>query len=360
MPPTIRPLHTIAELEQVTDLEIAIWGIADREAAPSNLTHALVHSGGLVLGAYDGETMVGMALAFPAENEGKRLLWSHMAGVLPSHQGQGIGFALKQQQRAWALTQGYDEMRWTFDPIQRGNAHFNFHLLGASAALYHEDFYGSELNDALNIPAPTDRLEARWRLRDRRVVALASGGAPLKRLPPSAKATLLQRGADNSPLRHELPDLPTIYAEVPPNGAWLRALPLEGILAWRMAQRAALQMAFAAGYQAVDLLEHEGAAYYVLERQPRYALYVVQCSDGTLYTGIARDVQKRVAQHNAGKGAAYTKVRRPVRLLAAWQFADKSSALRAELAFKAQTRVEKLQLIDSGRAFMNATQFLPD
>jgi predicted GNAT superfamily acetyltransferase len=357
-----RVLTTVEALEEITALEIEIWGMAARDVVPSNIMHAITHNGGLALGAYEGGTMVGMALGFPAQRDGKRFFWSHMAGVLPTYQGGGIGFALKQQQRVWALEQGYDEIRWTFDPIQRGNAHFNLHLLGCTANTYYEDFYGQSLNDALNVSAPTDRLEAVWKLRKK-------SPRPRKTSPPcplsvyregeSAAGLILWRGGDDTPqlrldAEAELPQV--VYAEMPPSGAWLRALPAAGMLAWRLALREALQTAFGRGYWAVDVAEQDERAYYVLERQPSYALYVVECSDGTLYTGIARDVDRRVAQHNAGKGAAYTAARRPVRLLAAWQYADKSAALRAELAFKAQARGEKLRLIENGAVYREGSR----
>lgn len=76
-----------------------------------------------------------------------------------------------------------------------------------------------------------------------------------------------------------------------------------------------------------------------------YYVYVVQCADGTLYTGYTNDVERRVAVHNAGKGGNYTRTHRPVSLLIAWQFPTKSAALRAEYAFKRLSRAQKLQLI---------------
>lgn len=360
-----RVLTTIKALESITALEIEIWGMAARDVVPSNIMHAMTHNGGLALGAYEGETMVGMTLGFPAQRDSKRFFWSHMAGVLPAYQGGGIGYALKQKQRVWALEHGYDEIRWTFDPIQRGNAHFNLRLLGCTANMYYEDFYGQSLNDALNVAAPTDRLEAVWKLGKKPSLPTPFHAKKPHPPPPSplregeSEAVILWRGNDDAPQLRldegvELPQV--VYAEMPPSGAWLRALPAEGMLAWRLALRGALQAAFARGYRAVDFAEQDGRAYYVLERQPSYALYVVECSDRTLYTGIARDVSKRVAQHNAGKGAAYTAARRPVRLLAAWQYADKSAALKAELAFKAQARGEKLRVIGSDAAYRDGAR----
>lgn len=73
-------------------------------------------------------------------------------------------------------------------------------------------------------------------------------------------------------------------------------------------------------------------------------VYLLSCADGTLYTGYTTNVARRLAMHNAGKGARYTRARRPVTLLICWTYATKSEALRAELAMKALPRAEKLRL----------------
>lgn len=74
-------------------------------------------------------------------------------------------------------------------------------------------------------------------------------------------------------------------------------------------------------------------------------MYVVRCADGTLYTGYSPDVEARVAAHNAGKGAKYTKARRPVELVASAAFASKHEAMSAEWHFKHLTRARKEELL---------------
>lgn len=80
----------------------------------------------------------------------------------------------------------------------------------------------------------------------------------------------------------------------------------------------------------------------------RHFLYVVECADGTLYTGYATDVARRVDAHNAGKGAKYTRSRLPVRLLFEREFPTKHDAMSAEYRFKRLTRARKLSIIDEG------------
>ena len=78
-----------------------------------------------------------------------------------------------------------------------------------------------------------------------------------------------------------------------------------------------------------------------------YIVYILRCADGSLYTGITNDLERRVAVHNSGKGAKYTRSRLPVEPVY-WESAtDKPTALRMEIAIKRLTREEKLRLIAS-------------
>jgi putative endonuclease len=82
-------------------------------------------------------------------------------------------------------------------------------------------------------------------------------------------------------------------------------------------------------------------------------VYIVECADGTLYSGWTNDLEKRIAAHNAGDGAKYTRSRRPVKLRYYETFEEKSKALRRECALKKLTRAEKIALIESGAVVDN-------
>ena len=77
-------------------------------------------------------------------------------------------------------------------------------------------------------------------------------------------------------------------------------------------------------------------------------LYVLECQGGVLYTGIARDVDARFAAHLAGTGAIFTRLNRPLRILARATMPTRSAALRAEYAFKQASRADKLEWCASG------------
>lgn len=83
------------------------------------------------------------------------------------------------------------------------------------------------------------------------------------------------------------------------------------------------------------------------ETQPlqRHYVYVVRCANGSLYTGYTKDVKQRIAVHNAGKGARYTRAHRPVELVAFWQFLTKRAAMQVEYQIKQLSRERKMAIV---------------
>lgn len=77
-----------------------------------------------------------------------------------------------------------------------------------------------------------------------------------------------------------------------------------------------------------------------------YYVYIVECSDGTLYTGYTNDVDRRISVHNSGRGAKYTRGRRPVKLRYCEEFERKEEALCREIAIKRLNKLKKLKLIN--------------
>ncbi|MFL0803491.1 MAG: GIY-YIG nuclease family protein [Agarilytica sp.] len=80
-----------------------------------------------------------------------------------------------------------------------------------------------------------------------------------------------------------------------------------------------------------------------------WTVYIVKCADGSFYTGITTDVERRVGEHNHAKqGARYTRAKRPVALVYTEDAEDRSAATKQEIAIKKLTRTQKLALIESG------------
>jgi predicted GNAT superfamily acetyltransferase len=120
---------------------------------------------------------IGATLGFLGWTGGLHL-HSHMNAVDPGARGRGIGVALKLRQRAVCLAHGVTEMRWTYDPLIRRNAHLNLVRLGAEVVAFHPDFYG-RLDDAITGADHSDRFEVRWRLDSPRTArAIARGPVP--------------------------------------------------------------------------------------------------------------------------------------------------------------------------------------
>ncbi len=182
----IRVLETPEEFETCVALQGRTWGFADRDLVPRRMFVVARKIGGGVLGAYDGEQLVGFALALPAHRPGQTFWHSHMLAVERDYRDRGLGRRLKLAQRERALELGFDLIEWTFDPLEMKNAYFNLESLGAIARHYHPNLYGATTS-ALQAGLPTDRLTAEWWLRSPRVAALAAGAAPPPPLPVAAE-----------------------------------------------------------------------------------------------------------------------------------------------------------------------------
>ncbi len=155
-------------------MQASAWGFEDAAVVPAHLLIAAQHHSGLVLGAYDGRRMVGVLFGFTALEGSRPYHYSHITGVVRDYQSRGVGFRLKLAQRKYVIGRGQRLVRWTYDPLQAGNAFFNIGKLGAICRVYRRNLYGS-LDDSLNRGRVTDRFEVDWWVRSRRVVDRVQG-----------------------------------------------------------------------------------------------------------------------------------------------------------------------------------------
>ena len=131
--------------------------------------------GGQVMGAFDGDVMVGFALSVPGVRSGHSYLHSHMLAVRKDHRNSGLGRRLKLMQREDALARGIELIEWTFDPLEIKNAYLNIEKLGAIARRYNINQYGIT-SSPLQGGLPSDRLIAEWWLKSKRVETLLATG----------------------------------------------------------------------------------------------------------------------------------------------------------------------------------------
>jgi len=170
----IRQLTELEHFERCVVLQIEVWGYSDGDVIPRRVFVVAHRIGGQVIGAFDGDTLAGFAMALPGYRNGMPYLHSHMLAVLPQYRNAGIGRRLKLAQRDEAIARGFELMEWTFDPLEIRNAHLNIHRLGAIVRRYQRDFYGPS-SSPLQGGLPTDRLYAEWWLRSSRVEHILSG-----------------------------------------------------------------------------------------------------------------------------------------------------------------------------------------
>src|SRR5215207_2524805 len=146
----IRECTKVEEFDQCVRLQREAFGLPDLELSPRRHLIVARSAGGFTLGAFDGERMVGYVLNQIAVWRGPRAGaeetagYSHMMAVAKDYQNRGVGARLKWAQRARVLSEGRRLVRWTWDPVQSRNAHFNLNRLGVVVRSYAPNYYGTD------------------------------------------------------------------------------------------------------------------------------------------------------------------------------------------------------------------------
>lgn len=265
----IRPVAAVEEYRACQDVQRRAWGITeDGYVVPVATMISVQHAGGLVLGAFRGERLIGFAFGYLGRVRGKWALYSQLAGVDPVVQAAGVGRQLKLAQRAWAREQGLALVAWSYDPLQAGNANFNLHVLGAFSRTYEVNYFG-ERSDQLNAGLDTDRLLVEWPVEEH-PFSFEGGGQPLA-LFGRTKIT----SEVSSPVASSRPlpaDGSALEVDIPASLSAVKAHDPNLARAWQEVVREAFGRAFAAGYWAVNFSREQDdrgpRAYYVL-RRPR-------------------------------------------------------------------------------------------
>lgn len=285
----IRPLQNMAEIEATEEIQRRVWSRDPIEWTPAHLLHALQHNGAALLGAFDGEKLVGFSLGVIATVEGlteridqvaaaRLKMYSAMTGVLPAYQKKGVGYRLKLAQRDFALRIGIRLITWTYDPLESTNARFNIGKLGAVCQRYLPDFHG-ELS-GINAGLATDRFDVDWWVTSTRVKSRAAQKRSSLGLDPllAGGAVLVNEATFNS---SGLPTPPPNYisrpsnlmlVEIPSDIQRMKQEAMALAVQWRQHTRTLFQQLFQDGFMVTDFVRHQDAqgherSFYLLTHQ---------------------------------------------------------------------------------------------
>lgn len=276
-----RSLNTPEEFKQLMVFETDVWPGAD--PVPDHLLITATQNGGITIGAFLGDRMIGFVFGFVGLYEDGVKHCSHMLGVHPDHRDRGLGYSLKRAQWQMVRKQGIDLITWTYDPLESRNANLNIAKLGAVCNTYKLNIYG-DMSDELNIGIPSDRFQVDWWVNSARVekrLSKSSRGRLGLEQYTSADALVLnstELNDANLPIPHkdEMPVLqdpaqrpPVVLFEFPSDYQGIKAADIELAQEWRMYSRMIFDLLFHHGYLVTDFVFQGGEhprSYYVLSQ----------------------------------------------------------------------------------------------
>ena len=262
MPIAYRDLRTLDDYAQVVELERVIWGPGYVEVVPVPILAVTVLRGGILVGAFDADRMIGFVYSLAGLKHGRPTQWSHMLGVLDEFRNAGVGHQLKLIQRERALALGLDLIEWTYDPMQALNAHLNFTKLGIVVEEYEVNVYGTS-HSPLHGGNPTDRFVAEWNIREPHVERRLRAASSPATIPLRAHDTTEAERANRLSAAgrwFECVDVRLdlrsrrVAVQIPMGFTAMLAEASELALVWRMATREIFTTYFGRGYKAVDFL----------------------------------------------------------------------------------------------------------
>jgi predicted GNAT superfamily acetyltransferase len=259
----IRPIRTYDEYKACERLQVEVMGYGELDVVPYSLLQSFAMCGGAVIGAFsagvvNADALVGLVMGYTGLLEdGTPYHRSQRLAVLPRHRAQGVGEALKRAQADLVRHYGLRQMCWTFDPLRSINAHLNIHKLGAISRRYIEDAYAAS-SSPRDAGVAIDRLWVEW--------DLAADGVPGPIRPWGAKADervplapVVLRDDNGAPSAPDLSSVsPAVVIQIPQDIDAVRAIGVQGVVAWRAATRAAFTHYLARGYRVIDYVRGQG------------------------------------------------------------------------------------------------------
>lgn len=285
----IRHVEADKDYRKLEELQRVIWGMADVDILPGRMMHAIDFNGGVLLGAYDDDEIIGFVFGVIGTVQGlnqrvdqvaaaRLQLYSTIMGVHPDYHGQGVGYQLKLAQREFAIRMGIRLITWTYDPLESRNAWLNIVKLGAISHRYLRDFHGEY--GGINAGLPTDRFYVEWWVTGNRAqsrVERQRGALSYDQM-IAGRAVLVNEasfeGDHPAPPEefHDESERNLLLVEVPANLQAIKRDDMALAKRWRLHTRALFEHYFANQFVVTDLArrqDEEGRerAYYVLTFQ---------------------------------------------------------------------------------------------
>lgn len=251
----IRVIGSNRQLQDCVHIQRLVWGFADRDIVTPGMLATCRDFGGILLGAYSGDSMLGFVFSFPALLGRVTVQHSHMLAVLSEFRDQGVGARLKWAQLKVARELGAPLITWTFDPLESRNAYLNLSKLGISVRRYYVDLYGSNTSSELHSGLGTDRFLAEWEVGPRRKPLGGSVTEEQVREFPQAIMTYRDREGLLAPGDTILSLQETrIAVEVPSDIQKLKLANGSLAIQWRETTRDVFQHYLGAGYEVRGLM----------------------------------------------------------------------------------------------------------
>lgn len=275
----IRKIMNNDEMNLVNELEMHVWK-GEGIAAHQKITAA--DNGGLVLGAFNEEKLVGFSYSFAGFYNGQTYLCSHSLGIHPDYQVLGIGSKLKEEQKKIALEMGYQLISWTYDPLETRNAYLNLSKLRAVCHTYKENYYG-QVDDGLNRGLPTDRFKIEWWIDSDHVnenPTIDIEQTYTHRWEMTEDHLPSPIAIDEEMLEAARKSL-TILIPIPTHFQELKKNNIQLAIDWRLKTRDIFKTLFENGYSAVELKKSETypVHFYVLVKRDSLKIGKIQFAD---------------------------------------------------------------------------------
>lgn len=275
----VERLTALAELFECEKLQERLLGQGARSILTVPILAAIQRSGGLLLGAWEGDeprrALRGALVDVVAKADEYPALFTVFLGVEPGSANRGIAQSLRMMERSSCAIAGVDLVYWWSDPLHSTESHIAFNKLGAIASAHSRNALGP-LDDDVNVGLATDRFRIEWWIDSPRVSGILDGGRrpPHFRLGFDQMQVITQTRGRASGLRRLAglkgsPSERFVLVEIPVDFAQLRNEDAAAAKEWRLVTREAFELLFADGYTIVGFIHEGGRSFHLFEREDR-------------------------------------------------------------------------------------------